>query len=98
MLSYNGEDEYLEYFFPQLVSWFANESGLIVTYSKFNKLRARSFQCHIFSTTDEQIKVCYQQMNCIYGRNFSAQLMAWMASDKFSSGQLKYSDEDTGKR
>jgi len=35
MLSLNNEDAYFEDFFPQLVEWYVNETGILITYSKF---------------------------------------------------------------
>lgn len=96
-LSYKNEEEYLEYFLPQFVSWYANGSGITINYSKFVIISCALISlCFLITYKGEPIELCNDKINCVYIRHFSAHFMHWLASGSFATAHLQYVKNYTG--
>lgn len=48
------------------------------------------------SPSGEAIQLCSSKGNCLYARNFSAQFLPWVASEKFVATGLNYGAKHSG--
>jgi hypothetical protein len=78
------------------VSWYAKGSGITVQYGAFLLILISLYAHSAYFSTEEQIQLCINKTNCFYARNFSAQIINWLASKPLATVQLQYESDHTG--